>query len=104
MKKPCEKCYNLRTTLSWSARPVITEYGSGLINHGDRIIYKEFYPGNEKDPNAWPVCPKCGERVPADLPENQTGDPFNLPEVDLKPAAYFLGLVFFGLLLLLFLL
>jgi hypothetical protein len=104
MKQPCEKCYNLRATLNWAARVVITERGSGWILpiNIDRLIYENFYPKEDKL-GAWPVCPKCGEKVKMDDP-NEVEEVFNLPDVNMKGAWVFLGGVFLAFILSLFVL
>lgn len=108
MKKPCEKCFNLRTTLGWSARPQLTEYGSGEIlasAYLDRLLNPDFYPADKRPEDcldAWPTCPECGELVPIDDP-NELNDISGLPDITLLPAWILVGAVFLGALLLLFL-
>ena len=109
MKQPCEKCVSLRATLGWSGRVQLTEHGSGQIlasAYLDRLLNDDFYPTEnrpEDNLDAWPVCPKCGEKVKADLPE-EPEEVFNLPDVNLTSAWAFLGCVFLAFLLLLFVL
>lgn len=110
MKKPCEKCFNQRVTLGWFGHWQLTEYGSGKILSSaylDRLLNADFYPADKRPEDcldAWPVCPSCGEKILADTPENESGEVFDLPDVNLTSAWVFIGLVFSACLLLLFLL
>lgn len=105
MKKPCEKCFNLRATLGWSARVQITERGSGEIlatPYIDRLLNADFYPPDKRPEETlddWPTCPDCGESLPID--EKEDLEFINLPDLDLTPAWLFIGAVILGLTLLL---
>jgi hypothetical protein len=109
MKKPCEKCYDLRVNLGWSGRAQITERGSDTIlasAYLDRLLNDEFYPVEnrpEDNLDAWPVCPKCGEKLPIDDEDEEGPEVVNLPDVNLTSVWVFLGFVFLGLMLLLLL-
>lgn len=101
----CPKCHGLAVTLGWSARPQITEIGSGKIlasPYVDRLLHDDFYP-LDKTPNenldAWPTCPDCLNRLPMDSPDADPEELFNLPSLDLWAPVVFFALVFLAFLL-----
>lgn len=70
MKNTCLKCSHLRVTLGWSARPQITELGSGKIlpnAYLDKMLNEEFYTPNA-NLDEWPVCPDCSQPLKSATP------------------------------------
>jgi hypothetical protein len=109
MEKPCKKCHNLRAALGWSARPQVTEQGSGKVSHSayaDRLLNADFYPADKRPEEClgdWPVCPDCGKALKIDEPENDVGEDFDFDEPNFTNLWILLGVVFSAFLLLLFL-
>jgi hypothetical protein len=106
MKQPCVKCENLRVTLNWSARPVLTKQGSGEIldsTYIDRLLNADFYPADKKPEESlddWPICPNCKAKIPMDGLEPFNPEP---PATVLTGAWVLLAFVFSAFLLLLLL-
>lgn len=104
MENNCKKCKDLDVTLGWSARPMITERGSGEIlasAYIDRLLNADFYPADKKPEEAlgdWPTCPDCGKPLP--IEEREPIAPM-LPDLNFNNVYAFLAFLFLALLLLL---